>query len=742
MDPQTLELLRCLQSGPYDEPAWKHHRDLLRTQRRVLRAQNDSSTLTDIVHLLDVWSNNCESPRTGADVLREAADVAERDLGQTALAADLRKRAVALGHQESRGAATTSAETGKRRKDMKDLNEAIETYEAKLDEDADMETVYHLAELYSQRGNPGDAQQAADLYATLGDLLGHPAGLPMLQRALEHVPDHAEARRLLSQYENAPAAQPSAATPAQAEPPRSAGDRQSPGTVAQSSVPDAELGPAPSTQPRPSAASLRARTQPKSLRPSNADRALRATTNDSRARLVTPVYGGGPPGPIEHKAPRLSTPAPAGGDPRKTTPGLAPTTVQANLASGGKSFGTAPSEARQGNTAQAMKAEAIAPEPAAAEPAAEPAPEPAPKAPPALRVAKAAPIAPAPSGKAPPPLRAAERRAAGQLPAPHPAPVITIVHSAQQPPAPAGAGATPASREPESQTAASAAPATSAAPSATSLNPSGTSAPVTSLSPVVTDDDALERSRARLSATRARKRKLAAGAAAAVAVAVVAIGLIAPRNLQDAQQMAKQIFGGDREQATSAAASRPAGDGRDTSTDTNASTATSTGTTEEKPTSAAATPAPDSVKPVEITAPVPKEPATTAAKEEPAKEAPATNETPASPAPGVHALLEQINLRGGTIKEAQLSAALEKLSPKLDQCYATALEKKPRLKGRLIFQWNVKLNGKVAAAKKQGGTIKDAELARCSIEAIATTKFPKPKKQAAQIRLPFEYKKS
>jgi hypothetical protein len=723
MDPQTLELLRCLQSGPYDEPAWKHHRDLLRMQRRVLRAQNDSSTLTDIVHLLDVWSKNCESPRTGADVLREAADVAERDLSQTALAADLRKRAVALGHQESRGAGTTSAETGKRRKDMKDLNESIETYEAKLDDDADMETVYHLAELYSQRGNPGDAQQAADLYATLGDLLGHPAGLPMLQRALEHVSDHEEALRLLAQYEDAP--QPTAAGPAQA---------------------DAELGPAPSTQARPSAASLRARTQPKSLRPSNVDRALRATTNadramrsptppnDARARLVTPVYGGGPPGPVEHKAPRLSTPAPAGGDPRKTTPGIAPATVQANLASGGKTYGTATaSETRQGNAAQAMTAEAIAPAPAAAEPAAaEPAP-PA-KAPPALRVAKAAPIAPAPSGKAPPPLRAAERRAAGQLPAPHAAPVITIVHSAQ-PPAAAGAGAMPPATSAEDEL--DAALEGSVAPSATSLNPSGTSAPVTSLSPVVTEEDPFERSRARLSATRARKRKIAAGVAAVAAVAIIAVGLIAPRNLRDAQLMAKRILSGEREDATTAAASRTEGEGRDTRTDTNASTApTSTGTRAETPTPAPATPTPaptaDSVKPVVITAPAPKEePAPTAAKE-----------PPAAPTPGVHAILEQVNLRGGTFKEAQLTAAFEKLGPKLDQCYANALEKKPRLKGRLVFQWNVKLNGKVAAAKKQGGTIKDVELARCSIEAISGTKFPKPKKQAAQIRLPFEYKKS
>jgi len=722
MDPQTLELLRCLQSGPYDEPAWKHHRDLLRTQRRVLRAQHDSNTLADLVQLLEVWSKNCESPRTGADVLREAADIAERDLSKTSLATDLRRRAVALGHQESRGAAITSAETGKRRKDMKDLNEAIQTYEAKLDADADMESVSHLAELYSQRGDTGDAEQAADLYCTLGDLLGHPAGLPMLQRALEHVPLHAEARKLLAQY----------------------GDVKLPPTAANDTQAE-ELGPAPTTQPRPSAATLRARTQPKSLRPSNADRALRATTNnsratanDSRARLVTPVYGGAPPGPIEHKAPRLSTPAPTGGDAKKTTPGIAPAAVQANLASGGKSFDTAPNESRQGNTAQAVAAEAIAPQPAAAEPAvAEPAPTP--ESPRALRVAPSQPIAPAPSGKAPPPLRAAERRAAGQLPVPHPAPVITIVHSAQ-PAAAAGASVPPAASTPPA--------ATSVSPSGTSMNPSGTTAPVTSLSPVVTDDDALERSRTRLTEMRARKRKIALGVAAAAAVAIVATGLIAPRSLNDAQQIAKRMFGGGHEDAPVAAVGRPEGTSTDTSASTNigtrpgATSATSTGSGTNMdappPSPAPAQPAPAQpvyTPPAQTARSLEAEPAPAAI----AKDAPAAKDAPVAK---VNALLDQVNQRGGKLTEAQLTAAAEKLSSKLDQCYATALEKKPRLKGRLIVGFTIKQNGKVAAAKKQGGTIKDADLTRCTLDAIWGTKFPKPKKQAAQVRLPFEYKKS
>jgi hypothetical protein len=258
---------------------------------------------------------------------------------------------------------------------------------------------------------------------------------------------------------------------------------------------------------------------------------------------------------------------------------------------------------------------------------------------------------------------------------------------------------------------------------------------VTSLSPVVTDDGALERSRARLLETRARKNKIAIGVAAAAAVAVVAVGLVAPRNLQDAQQLAKSLFGD--ETAPVAAVGRPGDDARDTTTDRSASTSAKSGNAMDAPKAPVYTPpAQTAIEPE----PIAKE-APAAAKAEPA---PAPKEVPAKPAPArtVTALLEQVNQRGGKLTEPQLRAAIEKLAPKLDQCYAAALEKRPRLKGKLIVEFKVKQNGLVGAAKKHGGTIKDADLTRCTIDAIWTTRFPRPRKQAAQIRLPLEYKRS
>jgi hypothetical protein len=99
-------------------------------------------------------------------------------------------------------------------------------------------------------------------------------------------------------------------------------------------------------------------------------------------------------------------------------------------------------------------------------------------------------------------------------------------------------------------------------------------------------------------------------------------------------------------------------------------------------------------------------------------------------------------VRGGKWSDAQLTAAIDKLKPKLDQCYAAALEKHPRLKGKLGVAFTVKPNGKAAAVKKQGGTLKDAELVRCTLDAIGNTRYPKPRKQALSIKLPLEFRKT
>jgi hypothetical protein len=87
--------------------------------------------------------------------------------------------------------------------DAGDLGAAIEACERELEDNADPAVIEQLAGLYARRDGHGDREQAADLYATLGDALGDPDGIPWLERALALVPSHDEARAALAQLTHA-----------------------------------------------------------------------------------------------------------------------------------------------------------------------------------------------------------------------------------------------------------------------------------------------------------------------------------------------------------------------------------------------------------------------------------------------------------------------------------------------------------------------------------------------------------
>ncbi len=78
-----------------------------------------------------------------------------------------------------------------------ELDDAIEAYEQALEAEPDLDATRGLADLFAKRARPGDAEQAADLYYAVGDVLGDPEGLPILELALDQVPSHGEALSLL-----------------------------------------------------------------------------------------------------------------------------------------------------------------------------------------------------------------------------------------------------------------------------------------------------------------------------------------------------------------------------------------------------------------------------------------------------------------------------------------------------------------------------------------------------------------
>ncbi|MET0384908.1 MAG: hypothetical protein ABW321_03065 [Polyangiales bacterium] len=205
MDPRTLELFRCLQSGPFDASGLQQIRRLLDSQRRLLRGSGDLATLAELVQLLEGWASSAGVGSTGAAALIEAAEIAERELWQVSLANDLRARAA----REEQASPGGMARAARREAELERVSREIARMERALDVNAEPAAVQRLAELYVQRGAEGDRAQAADLYCTLGEVLGAPAGLPYLACALAQVPSHAEAKALLALYNADPSAAPS-----------------------------------------------------------------------------------------------------------------------------------------------------------------------------------------------------------------------------------------------------------------------------------------------------------------------------------------------------------------------------------------------------------------------------------------------------------------------------------------------------------------------------------------------------
>ncbi|HTU61087.1 MAG TPA: hypothetical protein VMF89_21685, partial [Polyangiales bacterium] len=177
------------------------------------------------------------------------------------------------------------------------LSADIARAEQVLESDTSPERVRELAELYVKRNAEGDREQAADLFCTLGEVLGNPGGVAMLDRALALVPDHAEAKALLTRYAvrprmhisspkitvlgmppklavpptaviGAPPPAAGAAASAALTPPAAAGAAQPMASAAPASVPAAARATVPGTGPMNDVLSLHGVPQVVTTRPS------------------------------------------------------------------------------------------------------------------------------------------------------------------------------------------------------------------------------------------------------------------------------------------------------------------------------------------------------------------------------------------------------------------------------------------------------------------------------------------
>ena len=232
MDPRTGNLVRLLQAGPFDEHTLRGVRAALWSLRghRDLEQERD-----DLVILLDDFAESATTPAASAGAYLLAAELcaqagmAEERIERLSLAMDADPKDLetarclrsALGDPQARPrllallsvrARALEADEGASADLVADafvqlaaelekggaLGDAIKAYDQALEVQPSLETVEALASLHTRRRAPGDAEQAADLYCMLADLLPEDSACERLRRAVTLVPGHPDATARLA----------------------------------------------------------------------------------------------------------------------------------------------------------------------------------------------------------------------------------------------------------------------------------------------------------------------------------------------------------------------------------------------------------------------------------------------------------------------------------------------------------------------------------------------------------------
>jgi len=239
MDPRIQLLIRRLQVGPYDVTAFGRIREQLSALREEIAASGDLETIKKIIELIDSWSESARDQTAASMAQFEAASLCEIEfqdiesaVQRYALSLELNpsnvesfQRLVPLLRERgdiegletilnqllSALAAFDTGESSFRVEVLREianlasdnnrnLDGAIQALEEIVDFEPDLSDVKELARLRSIRGQPGDVERAADLFYTVGDVLGAPDGLELVSKALDLNPSHEEALGTLEQW--------------------------------------------------------------------------------------------------------------------------------------------------------------------------------------------------------------------------------------------------------------------------------------------------------------------------------------------------------------------------------------------------------------------------------------------------------------------------------------------------------------------------------------------------------------
>ncbi len=114
---------------------------------------------------------------------------------------------------------------------------------------------------------------------------------------------------------------------------------------------------------------------------------------------------------------------------------------------------------------------------------------------------------------------------------------------------------------------------------------------------------------------------------------------------------------------------------------------------------------------------------------------------PSAASPNVRAARERARFFGGDLNRDRVAATIDAGLAELQQCYAKALERRPRLQGFLVLAWHVRMDGRPKTPERVAGSIKDRPLAHCSATVIGKMRFPKPRRAPAKVRYPFVFRR-
>lgn len=101
------------------------------------------------------------------------------------------------------------------------------------------------------------------------------------------------------------------------------------------------------------------------------------------------------------------------------------------------------------------------------------------------------------------------------------------------------------------------------------------------------------------------------------------------------------------------------------------------------------------------------------------------------------ATARSISSAQGTVDREAVAKVINSHLNEVHGCYERALLKDPGLAGKVVLEWSIGLNGRVASAKTKSSTLRNASVEACILSSLKGWQFPTPKGGLVIITYPF-----